>query len=676
MAKQVPNTYGGTIRPGRIVDVNPWNNEYRVDIVGIPDVIPCFGGGLASYSPSDSQNLHTFSPQTFVLVFLPPNWQVSGGFILCAIPHPQPYGSDIIFPSVMHYAWPPLPQYNQFSEHWRGGTLQEATPGQEGVAFATGLQFSINMFEAILKAGEKAGLEVNLIDNHLKLLGFNYTLMSSGGIDKRIGEYGEYNDICMATPYLWEAKSGAFERQFQPAIVGGRPYTPTWPIGNSPTIPRHVIVKGYQGDLVHEFIQVPNIYHDFVQEGRTHPTGIASYSDGVRVFDEIKGIDGYYHLLSAKEILIGKTGLLTPFKIARNDTEYSYDPDNPELTINYYPAGMRFTDWAGSQGYYSLPGTVADADLRYFYTHKEASINGADAGLLTSSVTDTYGAAALDGLLAYSETSHRWLEHTRSLVNHPMWEEGSQPTISVTDDDLGGWFQVDHRSWVRYNPSTSFFYMAEDGSITLQAGNNSTGSKIVLHPTEGIQISGPTITSMSDYHNVGAGNVHITANNHLQMASDSVTELWSPKNVIVENLVRGRLSAVRTALPTTVDIQLWGNACDGTGWVLALAYESQPNDGSYAMDVSEVAGFSSKVWKVRVAWYNEGVGEYLDSDFFFQGGGGASSQAPVLFSVDGEAYKHTAAIPDTAKITSLHYSGYDEDGNLRIAIETGCYKLS
>lgn len=676
LSNQVINPYAGTVRVGRIVDINPYNNNYRVDITGAPECVQCRDlSNSASYTPGSSSS-KCFSVGTRVLVFLPPEWPHTDGFIIGSIPHPWPYGEDIVFPTVQYYNWPPYIPYRQSYTEYAQGTEFYTMPGQDGVSFPTGARYSIEPFRAFIGVSEKAGVEANLIDHYLRLCGYNYDVYSSGSVEKRRVEYGEYDEVYMSTPYIWEAKSGAFQRQFANVQIGGRIYTPAWSTGYPPVLPRYVRFGGYLGELERTIVQVPNLYASFSPDETNASVGLTHVDNGVRVFDRVIGIDGSYSLRSAKEIEIAKVSLMPPILLFKEETEYEYDPDDPSASGDFYPAGIKFTDYGSCSPFYTVPGTKAQCDIRHYFSVQKLAIDGEAAEELTGDETADLG-LAIAGLLAEAEYTNRYIERLQTITNHPAWSIPTSPAFALEETDIGGWLMIDHRTWTRYQEATSFIRLLEDGSIVLQAGSGDTASKIVLHPEGGVEIVAPNImatsTDASGAIMLGAESVHITATGKAQIGAGDDAEIWATNSLIAENFISGKLSAERTTDVTDITWTLLSN--DGTGWTEEGSGFTDYTDGAYAIDVSAI-DMEDKLFKVRLSWETEDIGgspleEYVESNVFTLGGGSGGSGDSRRVSLNGGNAADFIVVPTTEVIIGVNLT-FDPLDEAVINFSTGC----
>lgn len=664
----IGDSFSDTVVTGYVVDAQPAKGNFGIRIPGMAGAFRARGGSsLASYGPGSSLSSHSYSVGTRVLIYLPTTWPFVDAVIIQALPTETEWNEHLVLPVTSYYSWPPRIPYAwrellegrpAYADTHRGSDFY-AQPGQEGIVYPSGTEFRINMMQAALKAGDKASVEVHILDNFLKLVGFNYTLMSAGSLEHRMADQGEYTEIFMATPYLWEAKGGALS-----------PYPQS--VYQYPVLPRYIRLRGYMGDLESEFIQTPNIY-GYYAPGQSLGFYGVNYSPGYRLMDIHKGIDGSYRLQSAREITIAKVPLMGALRRSRENVHYRYDPDGGEDTPDYYPAGIQFDAWDAITQYYQLP--TGNVDKRYPYSVVYSLFNANRAEWNS----DNVGTIAMRSLIAKDEARERWNEWGLNLEHHPAWDFFGKP--GFTSESGMAWLQLDHRASARYWDTTSLLHFAEDGTITIQAGSTGEASKITLHPTEGIHLVGPNFkilangeTMESGTFCIGARSFHLSANADIQVNAGGYTELQGD-SVIIESPVTGRLSQDRTAWvnPDQVKLQLYSNS--GLGWILELEQDVDNNPaGSGSLPLTGVGNISDKVFKVSIEFSCGGVTEYLESPMFFRGGGDVANG--VRFRGPGEdSYEVTFKLSSNRKLAGMTYEGKDELGNLLIEVDEECYTL-
>jgi len=410
MAPQLPaelhRLSGGSVCTAYIVDVNPNKNHYRVRIPGVSAPFAAIGGApLASFSPGSGMGSQAYSVGSRVLLFLPPQWPQQPAVILGTLPTGQ--WSDLLTsPQLFYWFWPPLLTWD-YREAVFGrspfagslpGSIRTTTPGQQGVIFPSGVGYVADYFRVQLLGGSKASIEANLIDYLVRVCGFNYEVFTAGSVEKRIAEQGVYDETYLSTPFLWEAKVGALDTtsQQQGAV----------------TVPRHVILRGYLGDIEREVIQAPNIYHN-LGPGGSSVSGISEEA-GYGLLEIRKGIDGSYYLWSAKEIELAKVSVMPALKRIRHEAHYRHNVSGENQFEDYYPAGVKFTSWQDMSDYYTYP--PGDIDTREYYTKIYMSVDG---GAVESYDEDTYGKLVVEGLIATLESLARTDEHDKTLFHHP-----------------------------------------------------------------------------------------------------------------------------------------------------------------------------------------------------------------------------------------------------------------
>lgn len=261
--------------------------------------------------PLGSRPIGVYPPGTAVLVFSHPEapWHIILGAVPEGLHNPKLIlpdslvlrGGDCGVLSPMHYAMVSDPKSDL--GNYSGGGVVDGLPGAWGHINDLGLAFWINRIQACMRASDGAKVEAFWGEDLLRLVGYNLEIFTAGKQDQQINDEGEYNEIIRRTPFPWEgmgmgspgdsttAKQGKLKIGSEDGY-----YEPKE--RDQLIIPRQIVLRGYLGDMEHEYICVP-------------PTGLSpeTYSKKSNykgVFEMVKHIDGAFAIRSAKEITFEK----------------------------------------------------------------------------------------------------------------------------------------------------------------------------------------------------------------------------------------------------------------------------------------------------------------------------------------------------------------------------------
>jgi hypothetical protein len=641
----------GTLQYGFIVEVKPRAATYKLRIPGVPNTVDGIPSDKSTMAPGGAHPVGMFGSGTRVLVYIPVDWsRRSPVAVLWAVPILTDLNIssvwDLRAPPTRFSIWPPRMEYYWYDivpaassgTPEKEGTERFTTPEAQGTMYPTGVQVWSNLFQAVMLAGEKAGIEASIVNNMLKVIGFNMVKMTGGSLERSLSDRGEYTEFYMSTPYLDEAKRGSL----QPTRVDGD------------LLPHHVRLRGYQGDVEREIVQI--------MPGTAVGT-MANPSSGASVLEIHKAHDGAYSLRSAKDIEFRKTNPLGP--IRRKGLL--------ENVIPAFPAGRTFAGITGmgdylytgdsnpaGPGYAENPGTARDLNLETDFSY---TLDGVpDPAKLP---TGNYW-----GLVSLNESDYRYTQRLLPITDSALFEFGSDP--SVTNDGDVRVTGSDHRDTLQYqtilNRLASIFKMNDDGSMTLQFGP----SKINIG-AGGIELYGDQITLVGKHGVAGiAERVAFTSELDMQVSSGNMMVLHSCKDdgwggsygsVVVEGLLEGHFQSTRKDPWTTVDIRLLGN--DGTGWtVLETIVSGTTNDGHYEGTISDT--YSDYDLKVQVGKTTDGVWEYLEYGLLRRGTGGA----PPLMVI-AKADMSANDTPYTCNY--IDASGNEDGGSINLKRPYGIY---
>lgn len=328
---------------GYIIETAIYAHAYKVILNGNRGAMLCCalqtGGGNATLSFDSS----FYSPGTPVLVAVSPNSFF--GTILGAIPMPADE-RNFIYYSLLSSASKNTPDSSDYSclglqvpdeqkyvgmfNFSTGLPLDSTEIGEFGHITATGVKFMMNPFMALLSLDEYSGLWLFDSDSLTRLSGINLQLRSSGRENEYLNDEGEYIEYKGSVVYPWE-QLGYTRVPTQDIIV--EPDTNeyreerTWKSFAEPAEdkvkPFHRIVDygGWLGQGKYTQIVAPDPTKEWnkYEESEKHPG----------LLRKTETIDGYSNSVAAKEVFVGKRGLLPAVsRIARPDDTSTEIGDN------------------------------------------------------------------------------------------------------------------------------------------------------------------------------------------------------------------------------------------------------------------------------------------------------------------------------------------------------------
>lgn len=372
------------------------------------------------------------------------------------------------------------------------GRPLDELPGDYGYINELGLSFGLGRIMAWLRASHFCGVEAFWVDNLLRLTGYNFEVQTSASELRAVNDQGEFNELLRWGPYPWET-TGVIDPQTDFTTKGGNGADGR--VGREPIeddqagLWRVQRFRGYLGDLEKTIVSLP--LRNALQ-GDVETMSADTKLPGV--FEQGYGIDGQYHVRSAKGILLEKTVAIPvpKEKIAPDDptgdTEENYkaagvwgngdDHERTEPVIDEDQAGMRsLLAWerhALFYGYYQNMG---------FAKHTK--------DWLLPEESEAASALGFDNALYSPDTA---------LDPKTFW----MPLPKHVDLD------VDHRGQARYYAGRSFFQIEDDGSIIIE---DAYGSQIRME----------------------GGNIFLSARNDVVMQPGRNVQMWAPHDAVIKS---------------------------------------------------------------------------------------------------------------------------------------------
>lgn len=598
---------------GTVIDYEK-DGRYTVNAASSPEPIRAIKSG-DSVTPGGGNDLEVIEQGSWVSLMMPESYPSKPAVIVAALPLSKSYldgRGDHTLPEGDGYepGMPPVkPDVNTqnlsedvYPSSYRG------VPGQRGFGFSSGVSIMGDYYFAELKAGEGTGVEAHLIDQLLRLTCLNMKQMTGGAFREYYTVGGEYSEIEMITPYVSEAKN----EPFLPHDSSSRPF------------PRHIRLRGYQGDLEREIIQPPN-------------------STVGRLLEIHKGHDGRYDVRSAKSLTFRKVNpdgnLLTReqlrSEILSGMHEYAaYNTDGDiELT------GSAKFDAAGYEGAtLSSDGTTVERFLNA-EDLVEADVSNAD-----NLDAEDYSVESLAGRdLDQLEYEQRLLTLAESEALSTVESDvsGSEDSVSLS---------VDHRGDTLYKLQelASIMKVCNDGSIVLEAGN----SRIQIEDDK-IHLLSPDISLVGGNNGVdegvhiGGGPIALTSSGDIHLAGHNIMNITEGKtvsNAPVEGVFD--LGAVNGS---NRDLKIYTD--DGSGWSLlktltksfskhvSIDLESQLSETEYTTLNNAV--------RLKVRWQASSGIDFLECPVMRPGsGGGLILEAKETMSEDATTYTARLVLSD------------------------------
>jgi hypothetical protein len=457
-------------------------------------VVRLLGGGTRlgtrlsgdSFTPLGSREVGHLNIGDGVICLLPQNSNIC--YIIGALP-PQVFDPRFVLPSALvsrscvgffydqaHYT----PYENEKTDmaNFSGGRPVDTLQGDWGHINELGMAVWIGRLMAQLRASDVAKLEMFWGDDLVRLFGWNFQRFTAAREFHCFDDEGEYGEVELWTPFMWESL-GSYEpgkdvfdknEGDTGGIKKGNEKSFFEPKEEKQTMSfRGMTLRGFLGDGVKEFIALlPSDATDIAKrDDDKDPRG---------VLEVHQGLDGAYHVRSAKEILLEKS-LILPVP------RWLLDPDDPAGDTgtgdapNYKPAGY-YGDgpeqekkpfvWPGDQDEDDSLGRVANLWEYQAYLFGQFGLQVIDAH------EKDWKTAEEADLKIDDETANR--------IDDKLFkgESGSglqfEPAQKLPQY---GEIQIDQRTGhtVRYYQSRSFIQLTDDGSVIIEDGY---GSQIVM----------------------------------------------------------------------------------------------------------------------------------------------------------------------------------------------------
>jgi len=270
----------------------------------------------ASGMPMGSRMINMYPPGSLVLVYEPKD---QSPIILGAL-SPMVTDAKLALPDWIGLcsrvgAWEdplhsdPIADNTQGLFNSSGGRPIDCLPGDWGRINDLGAAIFLGRMMSMLRASDGAQIQAFWGDDLLRVIGYNYELFTAGSEERKINDQGEYQEIYRSSPFPWEAlgKGGAkgathTSSKSQPTEPG-MTYSEVEPKEDDQLIvPRHMIVRGYLGDIEREFVCLPPVGLDISR--------YQTMDKYLGLMDISKHIDGSYSVRSAKQITLEKYVLL------------------------------------------------------------------------------------------------------------------------------------------------------------------------------------------------------------------------------------------------------------------------------------------------------------------------------------------------------------------------------
>ena len=489
---------------GTIIHTLPHLGWYRVQMADVQGVVRCCSLTTAGHMPFGVRDATVLAAGSTVLVFFPRG--SSFGYIMGSVPNVSAFETipqisaglsnpDFVLQGGMTGLLQEKVHYYPLQNLADGGSAlnfaanrpRDLTAQEKTLATTTGLLFSLDDYLFQLRVNEMCGVWGSLIDGFLRIAG-QQLLVESPVYELDSGDdEGEARHFEGIATYPWEAlglsapgtpigqsygtgsdPATKFKTQDDPT-VGKWPYA-SYDIGTEPPLPfyRYREHGGYLGQGHVREVVVPT------HEGNN--TAESSPAEGV--FSEWIGLDGSFHLMSAKSVLIGRRVNIpvgNRIKPAEDGTGDDSREDNYKFS-GYSGGGEEHKigdvrvpdDNASIRRVMGVDDLIAYAvnwkRLHPFHYHKN------DYNLREES----------DGFKF--TTSQEFLDFTQLSYQNAM--------ASVFPKAM----KIDHRyNDVAYYQTTSFLYFLEDGGVMLADGFGSaikmTAGKIRLECAGDIELA-------------------------------------------------------------------------------------------------------------------------------------------------------------------------------------------
>ena len=424
--------------------------------------------------------------------------------------------------------------------NYSGGRPLDTLQGDWGHINDFGVAVWLGRIIAQMRASDVAKIEMFCGDDLVRLFGYNFDLFTAGVSRRCTDDEGEYNEVELWTPFMWESL-GAYETGEEvftdnSGAAGGvsernekSRFEPKQEL--QIIVPRGMNLRGYVGDVKREIITL------LPPDG----TGIATRDDEKKprgVMEQHVGLDGGLHFRSAKEVVFEKS-LMMPVP------RQLLDPDDPEGDSglepkkNYRPAG-----------YYGSGPEQEKKPFKFSGEQDKALSVGRAASLweYQAYLFGKYGLQVIDDheddWEAAEEGDVKIDDEKTNKIDDEIFKgtggEGLKFNFSQGLPDFGT-VTVDQRKEhdVRYYQSRSFFHMTDDGSIIIEDGY---GSQLVM----------------------SGGNVYVSCQGDIVNRPGRSFITWAPRDIISKAGWCNEMSAAEGDLRLKAENNLHMVAGDGT----------------------------------------------------------------------------------------------------------------
>lgn len=428
-----------------------------------------------SVSPMGARDIsHYQIGDQVVCIFMP---ESSYGYIVGAAP-PQMFDPRLVLPSSlvqrsnmgffydqMHYS---MYQNEELAlANFSCGRPLDAVQGDWGHINELGAAVWLGKFLASIKASDMAKLECFWGDDLVRLFAYNRQLYTASRDLFEFDDEGECSLVEIWTPYIWES-FGSYtpgEEVFEDnkgdsgGVKRGSEKSRFEPKEEKQTMAfRGMRLRGYLGDADRDMMAL-------LPPGSS---GVAKRDDDLKfrgVLDIHRGMDGAYHVRSAKEIMLAKT-LMIPVP------RQLLDPDDPsgdtgvDPDANYKPANQYGSGPDQEQKPYKFP---EDA---------EAPGRATDLWDYQAYLFGKFGLQTIDA----HEKDWKAPEENEVDIDDGVTNEIDKNVYTLGGDGLKfepfapipeyGEITVDQRSGhdVRYYKTRSCVHMMDDGSVSIEDG--------------------------------------------------------------------------------------------------------------------------------------------------------------------------------------------------------------
>lgn len=489
---------------GTVIHALPHLGWYRVQMADVQGILRCCSLTTTGHMPFGVRDATVIPPGSTVLVFIPRG--STFGYIVGSVPNVTAFNGtanisaglhnpDFVLQGGMTGLLQEVVHYYPLQNMSNGGNAlnfaanrpRDLTAQEKTFSTTTGLLFSLDDYLFQLRVNEMCGVWGSLIDGFLRIAG-QQLLVESPVYELDSGnDEGEARHFEGTATYPWEAlglsepgtpigqsygsnadPAVAFKTQEDPA-TGKWPYA-SYDIGTEPPLPfyRYREHGGYLGQGHVREVVVPT--HEGNKTAQSPP------AEGV--FSEWIGLDGSFHLMSAKSVLIGRRvnmPVAERVKPAEDGTGDDSREDNYKFS-GYFGAGEE---------------------------HKVGDVRVPDDN---ASIRRVMG---VDDLIAYAVNWKRVHPFHYHKNDYSVREENdgfkftaAQEFLDFTQlsnqNTMASVFpkamRIDHRyNDVAYYQTTSFLYFLEDGGVMLADGFGSaikmTAGKIRLECAGDIELA-------------------------------------------------------------------------------------------------------------------------------------------------------------------------------------------